>query len=397
MGTQSTPKGSISRAPTGPESPSISISMTISSLPSGSESQIESASSIAPIDDTFAVGAETIIGEDVFGLTIAIDADGSTRPLSPDRSSTTPPERQYDTRWFDPEEEYSNYLQEKEEFARLVEFAEVDVPVDFGDQDEGDESIQPIPREVMEDWSDDMDPTRIWDITVPIRETSVLSEGFNFVGDTSGRFDDGGGESLVQPTEPESMEMDKGDETPRAHKGKGRPRKSRSQPKTRNRTHTSGPDTDPVEIDRGLNISKIGLDNQFDISNPHAISPPALEVQEPPILKDHPADDGEIRFNPQNDVCEIEDVDFTTRIPNRNLMNREEDPHFSSISTGETSSVAGVDTPNDSLGFKAAERYAKGKLCFHHHQWAENQVNDQDTIELHHLQLPLHQVVSFLG
>jgi hypothetical protein len=331
MGTQSTPKGSISRAPTGPESPSLSISMTISSLPSGSESQIESASPIAPIDDTFAVGAETIIGEDVFGLTIAIDADGSTRPLSPDRSSITPPGEKYDTRWFDPEEEYSNYLQEREEFDRLVEFAEVDVPVDFGD--EGDDTLQPIPREVVEEWSDEVDPTRIWDITVPIRETSVLSEGFNFDDDAGVQCDDDQSGTLVHQTGKIPSCRDEDDKTPRPDKGKGRPRKSPSQPESRaNRSHTPGPGTDPVETNRGLNISKIGL--------PH---------------------DGEISFNPRNEVCEIEDVDYTTRIPNPGSMPREESPHFPSISTGETSSVASVNTPNDPLGFKAAERYTKGK------------------------------------
>jgi hypothetical protein len=349
MGTQSTPKGSISRAPTGPESPSLSISMTISSLPSGSESQIESISSIAPIDDTFAVGAETIIGEDVFGLTIAIDADGSTRPLSPDRSSTTPTERQYDTRWFDPEEKYSNYLQEREEFDRLVEFAEVDVPVDFGDG--SDDTLPTIPREVMGEWSDEVDPTRIWDITVPIRETSVLSEGFNFDDDDGIRFDLHTGQRSIED-----------DKTPRPDRGKGRPRKSQSQPESRaNRSHTPGPGTDPVETNRGLNISKIGLDNRFDISNPHAMSPPAPDQMESPSLEAHIPDDGGICLLPQNIECEIEDVDYTTRIPNPGSMAREESPHFSDISTGETSSVASVDTPNDPLGLKSAERYTMGE------------------------------------
>ena len=363
MGTQSTPKGSISRAPTGPDSPSLSISMTISSLPSGSESQIGSTSPIAPIDDTFALGAETIIGEDVFGLTIAIDADGSTRPLSPDRSSTTSPghKQKYDTRWFDPEEEYSNYLKEREEFDRLVEFAEVDVPVDFGD--EGDDTLQPIPREVMEEWSDEVDPTRIWDITVPIRETSVLSQGFNCDDDAGVQFDGVQGGNVVQQTGQISSCRDKDDETPRPDKGKGRPRKSQSQPESRaNRSHGPGPGTDPVETNRGLNISKIGLDNQFDISKPHAMSPPAPDQLEPPSLEAHLPDDGGICLPPRNDECEIEDVDYTTRIPNPGSMARVESPHFSSISTGETSSVASVDTPNDPLGFKAAERYAKGKL-----------------------------------
>ena len=395
MGTQSTPKGSISRAPTGPESPSVSISMTISSLPSGSESQIESISSIAPIDDTFAVGAETIVGEDVFGLTIAIDADGSARPLSPDRSSTTPPERHYDTRWFDPEEEYSNYLQEKEEFDRLVEFAEVDVPVDFGDEDEGNDTPEAVPREVMEEWSDEVDPTRIWDITVPIRETSVLSEVFNYGDDAGGRFDDVPAAS-VRPNEHRSMEMGEDDETPRADKGKGRPRKSRGQPKTRNRTHTSGPDTDPVEIDRGLNISKIGLDNQFDIPNPHTMSLPAPVQLEPLNPEVHLLDDGEIRLIPQNDVSEIEEVDYTTRIPHPGSMAMEESPRFSSFSTGKTSSAASVDPPEDPLGFKAAERYTKGKSYLQINTVsAENQVKDRDTTELHHHPLPHHQVDNF--
>jgi hypothetical protein len=366
MGTQSTPKGSISRAPTGTESPSLSISMTISSLPSGSESQIESISSIAPIDDTFAVGAETITGEDVFGLTIAIDADGSTRPLSPDRSSTTPPGGKYDTRWFDPEEEYSNYLQEKEEFDRLVEFAEVDVPVDFGD--EGDDTLQPIPREFMEEWSDEVDPTRIWDITVPIRETSVLSGGSNFEGDAGVRFGDVRGESLVQSTENNSLEMDEDDETPRRDAGKERPRKSRSQPESgANKTHIPGPDTDPIESNRGLNISKIGLEIHFDISNSHAMSPSAPDLLEPPSPEVQLPNDGGICLLPQNDECEIEEIDYTTRIPHPDSMAREESPHFSSISSGETSSVASFDTPNDPLGFKAAEQYAKGEsyLRFH--------------------------------
>jgi hypothetical protein len=358
MGTQSTPKGSISRAPTGPGSPSLSISMTISSLPSGSDSQIESISSIAPIDDTFAVGAETIIGEDVFGLTIAIDADGSTRPLSPDRSSITPPGGKYDTRWFDPEEEYSNYLQEREEFDRLVEFAEVDVPVDFGD--EGDDTLQPIPREVMEEWSAEVDPTRIWDITVPIRETSVLSEGFNFDDDACVQFDDVKGGTVVQQTGQRSIEDDK---TPRPDRGKGRPSKSQSQPESRaNRSHTPGPGTDPVETNRGLNISKIGLDNHFDIPSHHTMP----QDREPLRLEDHFEDDGEISLNPPNNVCEIEDVDYTTRIPNPGSMPREESPHFSSISTGETSSVASFDTPNDPLGFTAAERYTKGQSYLLH-------------------------------
>jgi len=356
MGTQSTPKGSISRGPTGPESPSLSISMTISSLPSGSESQIESVSPIDPIDETFAVGAETIIGEDVFGLTIAIDADGSTRPLSPDRSSTTPPGGKYGTRWFDPEEEYSNYLQEREEFDRLVEFAEVDVPVDFGD--EGDDTLQPIPREVMEEWSDEVDPTRIWDITVPIRETSVLSEGFGYGEDTGGPLDDMQGTDVIRYSEHKSMEMGEDDETPRRDDAKGNPWNSRSRRESRaNRTHTPGPDTEPVEIDRGLNISKIGLDNHLDIPSHH----PMPQDQESLRLEDHLEEGGEISLHPRNDVCEIEDVDYTTRIPNPDSMAREESPHFSSITTGEASHLASIDTPNDPLGFKAAERYTKGE------------------------------------
>jgi hypothetical protein len=360
MGTQSTPKGSISRAPTGPDSPSLSISMTISYLPSGSESQIGSTSSIAPIDDTFAVGAETITGEDVFGLTIAIDADGSTRPLSPDRSSTTPPGGKYDTRWFDPEEEYSNYLQEKEEFDRLVEFAEVDVPVDFGD--EGDDTLQPIPREVMEEWSDEVDPTRIWDITVPIRETSVLSEGFNYDAATGGHFDEVGAADLVQQNGHKSICVDEDNETLRRGEDKGRPRRSRSQRESKaDRAHFPDSDTDPVESNRGLNISKIGLDNQFETPKYHAMSPPAPDQLEPAILEAHLPDYGDIGLDTQNDVCEIEDVDSTTRIPNPGSMPREESPHFLSISTGETSSAASIDTPNDALGFKAAERYTKGE------------------------------------
>jgi len=332
--------------------------MTISSLPSGSESQIESVSPIDPIDETFAVGAETIIGEDVFGLTIAIDADGSTRPLSPDRSSTTSPGGKYDTRWLDPEEEYSNYLQEREESDRLVEFAEVDVPVDFGD--EGDDTLQSVSREVIGEWSDEVDPTRIWDITVPIRETSVLSEGFKYGDDTGGGLDDLQGTDVVQFSGHKSMEMGEDDETPRRDDGKGRPRDSRSRRESRaNRTHGAIPDTDPVERNRGLNISKIGLDNHVDFPDHNTMH---LD-QEPPRLEDHRVDDGEISLHPRNDVSETEDVDYTTRIPNPDSIAREESPHFSSISTGETSHVASVDTPNDPLGFKAAERYTKGTSC----------------------------------
>jgi len=364
MGTQSTPKGSVSRAHTGPESPSLSISMTISSLQSESELQSQSASSIAQIDDTFAVGASTIIGEDVFGLTIAIDADGSTRPLSPDRSSDTTPTRGYTTRWFEPpEEEYSNYLQEREEFDRLVEFAEVDVPVDFGDENSGDEggdTLQPIPPEMTEEWSDDVDPTRIWDITVPIRETSVLSDGFNFEDDISGLIDVEAAETSVQSSQHKFPEIGEDEEAPRRDKGTGRPRKYRTQRESEmDISQTAGPDRDPVETSRGLNISKIGLDNLFDDPPSHAMSLAGLDDQEAPCLENH-LPENETYPNLPNAVGEIDDVDYTTRIQGSRSLAREDSPHFSSFSTGETSSVASVNTPKEPLGCKADERYTQG-------------------------------------
>lgn len=358
MGTQSTPKGSVSRAPTGPGSPSLSTSMTISSLQSETESQSRSASSIAQIDDTFAIGADTIIGEDVFGVTIAIDADGSTRPLSPDRSSATPPDIEYTTGWFDPEEVYNNYLQEREEFDRLVEFAEVDVPVDFGDED--DDTLEAIPREIIEEWSDDMDPTRIWDITVPIRETSVLSDGFNLEDDSSGQLYDEPAGISVQSSQDKSLEIGEDKETPRRDNGTGSPRKSRNQRESEmDMTNTVCPDRDPVETGRGLNISKIGLDNIFDNPSCHAMSLAGLDDQEAPCLEDH-LPENETYPNLPNAVGEIDDVDYTTRIQGSRSLAREDSPHFSSFSTGETSSVASVNTPKEPLGCKADERYTQG-------------------------------------
>jgi len=360
MGTQSTPKGSVSRVPTGPGSSSLSTSMTNSSLQSETESQSQSASSIAQIDDTFAVGADTIIGEDVFGLTIAIYADGSTRPLSPDRSPDTTPTREYTTRWFDPEEEYSNYLQEREEFDRLVEFAEVDIPVDFGDED--DDTLEAIPRAIIEEWSDDVDPTRIWDITVPIRETSVLSDEFNFEDDISGPVDDQAAATSMRSSERRSMEMADDDEIPRRDCGEQRPGMSRNQRESElDITQTAGPDRDPVETGRGLNISKIGLDNHFDNPPSHAMSLAGLNDQEVSYLENH-RPENEADSNLENAVGVIEEVDYTTRIQGSRSLAREDSPHFSRISTGHTSSVVSVNTPNDPLGFTAAERYTKGDV-----------------------------------
>jgi len=374
MGTQSTPKGSVSRVEPNGGSSSISNSMTLSPLTTGSPSHIQSASSVEINDHTFAVGAETIIGEDVFGLTISIDADGTTRPQSPD-TSPTPTEKGYTTQWFDPEEEYNNYLQEKEEFDRLVEFAEMEVPVDFGDEDMEDERTikaisQEQEQEVIDPESDEVDPTRIWDITVPIRETSVLSDEPNSDRRTMGQID-----SLSGPSSGGSAASKQPDQAPTCRvQGKSKGSRSRSGISPETDVMRGGHHPDPVEIDRGLNISKIGLssdkylDSDFvddvlhlDSEAFQAISPDRVDDQQPLRPEAHPELISPME-DQQND--QVDEVDFANRVtdPRWSLAN-ERSPRFS-LAAGETASVSSDNVEGDSLGFAKAERYMKRELDF---------------------------------
>lgn len=336
--------------------------MTISSLHSETASQSESASSIAPIDDSFAIGAETIIGEDVFGLTISIDADGTTRPLSPE-SSTTPPGKEYVDRWFDPEEEYSNYIQEREEFDRLVEFAEVDVPVDFGDEEDTQNTPQRVPREVVEDWTDVVEDTRIWDITVPIRETSVLSEKMDVDENINDHFNEVRDTSLVRSIGHSSDGVEKSDDAPRQMGSKGRSVRSRSR---RDREFDgeamADPDTDSVENNRGLNISKLGLEAEFDTTAQSNLPSVGHDVQGSPGL-DHQLQENRVSPSLEETVDkEVEEVDFTSRIPHRGSLARDDTPQFSSVSTGDTATSIGAHAEKDSLDHKA-KRDIKGEAA----------------------------------
>jgi len=383
MGTQSTPKASMSRvAPSalqGSESPSLSMSMTISSFTSNSgtsESPIESGSSaVVPPqgpagDDTFAVGADTIVGEDVFGLTISIDADGTMRPWSPGHTlSATPPFER--SRWLDEDDDETR----EEEFDRLVEWAEVDVPVDFGDEtNDVDNDLTPgaemIPQEVemTEVWSEGIDPTRIWDITVPIRETSVLS----FSSDID--FDENEITQFDQICT--SFERGLGDETIRAD-GMSRPGSRPKDIKAGGSGEASGryvvnengneADTDSIENSRGLNISKLGLGvdvstgdagdetaDMADITPAEHILPPIQGNERSSREAVHPV---EI----QDDIDEVEEIDYTSKVRDPTSILMQDNPlQFNSLSSTATSSTA-YNSEDDPHAFMAAEKFIKRK------------------------------------
>lgn len=381
MGTQSTPKASVSRvAPSavqGSESPSLSMSMTISSFTSNSgtsASPIESNSSAvvppqAPEgDDTFAVGADTIVGEDVFGLTISIDADGTMRPWSPGHTlSATPPFER--SQWLDEDDEETH----EEEFDRLVEWAEVDVPVDFGDEtNDVDNDLTPraevIPQEVemTEVWSEGIDPTRVWDITVPIRETSVLSSGNDFDENEVTQFD-----QICT-----SFEEGIGDGTIRAD-GQFRPVSRPKDTEAGGSGEASGQyvikengneaDTDSIENSRGLNISKLGLG--VDVSAGDAGEETADMADNTPEEHTLPSIQGNERSSRvavhpvevQNDIDEVEEIDYTSRVRDpRSILTHDLPVQFNSLSSTATSSTA-YKSEDDPHGFMAAEKYIKRK------------------------------------
>jgi len=414
MGTQSTPKGSVSRVtPTavqGSESPSLSMSMTISSFTSNSgtsESPIESSSSalalpLAPSgDDTFAVGADTIVGEDVFGMTISIDADGTMRPWSPGHTlSATPPFER--SQWLDEDDDETH----EEEFDRLVEWAEVDVPVDFGDEtNDVDHDLTPgaevIPQEVemTEVWSEGVDPTRIWDITVPIRETSVLSSEIDFDENELTQFD-----QICT-----KFGQGVGDETIRAD-GPFRPVSKPNDIKAGGsgeacdqyvvNENGNEADTDSIEKSRGLNISKLGLG--VDVSAGDAGEETAdmadttpAEHNLPPIQGTEPRS-SRAAVDPvevQDDIDEVEEIDYTSKVRDPTSILTQHPPlRFNSLSSTATSSTA-YNSEDDPHGFMAAEKHIKRKSSSTIGQnELNNQVRDRDGIELLRLLLLLHQV-----
>jgi hypothetical protein len=266
-------------------------------------------------------------------------------------------------------------MEEKEEFDRLVEFAEMDVPVDFGDEDvdedEDNTTIQAIPQEVTEEGSEEMDPTRIWDITVPIRETSILSEELNMDAETIGKVD-----ATCESFEPVNrgqcdMDLDDAKTDPRNRIiRKSRTPQSRRESKAQNGTRSIIVDNDPVETNRGLNISKIGLDNPFDPviggEIPHLDPEPVpeapslvlSEVQQIISPDDHFQGD-RIESPPAESGEYVEEVDFASRVVTPRWAKPAEEEPNSSNSSRRNSRVASRVREDDSLGFAAAERYMK--------------------------------------
>jgi hypothetical protein len=352
------------------------MSLTISSFTSlsgTSQSPIESNSSAAPPlaaegDDTFAVGADTIIGEDVFGLTISIDADGTTRPWSPGRTLSATPPFETPSQWFEDDE-----MDEEMEFDRLVEWAEVDVPVDFGDETndpdlgvDPDVTLQAVPQEIedTEIWSEGIDPTRIWDITVPIRETSVLSSEIEFEESDVAEVDEAGtsykeyeGNKTIIPERPFRP-------TPEAKDCMVR---TPGKVKRHHAFIRNEADADSIEKSRGLNISRLGLgfdvgagetdDDMVDIPEPEPV-----EYRDPQFISNDQRlpDDVIEPIHPEN-IDEVEEIDHTTKVRDtRSIMMNNAPLQFSSLVSEATSSTS-FDCEDDPLGFMAAEKYIKRK------------------------------------
>ena len=161
---------------------------------------------------------------------------------------------------------------------------------------------------------------------------------------------------------------------------------------------------DPVEIDRGLNISRIGLslDKHFDsdmvddvlhldFEALQAISSDPIEEQQPLSPEGHaelisPMEDQ------QND--QVDEVDFANRVtdPRWSLAN-ERSPRFS-LAVGEMASLTSDTVEGDSMGFAKAERYMKRELDFLSPRYTQlrTKARDQGGIEPHHLLLRHHQV-----
>jgi hypothetical protein len=348
--------------------------------------------------DSFAVGAEPIIGEDVFGLTYSIDPDGTVRAVSPlavVEGSPVPYEFEDPERDVDGEVEDQQNVQkfEKEQYGLELDYRDdqdtpwqdmdIEVPVDFGDTDstpdthenkpEGpDTTIRPLQEIDSRSGVTGISEyeTRFWDITVPIRETSVLSPLTGSSHLESGQNDSGS----EYPANPEKrtkvndiskpLEVDDGvvpgrERRHSKEKGRGKERSTASRSEA---TPVAGQLESPVDVEqsRGLKLSKLGA-GMIDMS------PIQIDDQE---IDDLVAD-AETPKNEVTEACEEEvqeevteevEVDYASRVPRPSFIPKPGEGQgildFRSVSSSSSISSSILDS-GDPLGFKRAERHIK--------------------------------------
>jgi hypothetical protein len=275
---------------------------------------------------------------------------------------------------------------------------EMEVPVDFGDSDsidpegrvEGDPTIggrPPGPAEQHDTGaktsSEEIQRTRFWDVTVPIRETSVLSPRLALTRNETNRYDEvyAGGDSLDNDTttmgRPDIVEkrnarpLEAGDTSTVCRKRKGEGQEAERNKCQIDETPTPRSLYDEVEESRGLKLSKLGV-GMIDMS--------PIQAHEPNVpgeLFDHAQD--KVETEPQvlnsrsaisplgeehlaTEVEEIE-VDFADRVFRSSLSGEalgDSSPRPIPTARNGPSTIDRDDT--DPYGFRQAERCIRGEI-----------------------------------
>jgi hypothetical protein len=310
--------------------------------------------------------------------------EGSPVPYEfedPERDEDGEVENQRNVQEFE-REQYGHELDYRDDQDTLWQDMDIEVPVDFGDTDsapdmyenepEGpDTSIRPLQEidsrsgVIGERW----DETRFWDITVPIRETSVLSPH-----SASNHFESGqnGSESeYLVNTEKRTKENDLSKpleaddgvvpDRKRRHskeKGRGKERGTTSQSEA---TPIAGQLVSPVDVEqsRGLKLSKLGV-GMIDMS---PIQIDDQEIDDLVAGAEMPVNDvtEASEVEPvQEEVTEEVEVDYASRVPRPSFIPKPGEGQgildFRSVSSSSSMASSILD-PGDPLGFKRAERH----------------------------------------
>jgi hypothetical protein len=297
----------------------------------------------------------------------------------------------------------------------LIYCAETEVPVNFGDSESGMEEVQnddstlrAIPQEIIDEaWSDLYDATRVWDITVPIRDTSVLVYGWNDLDATDfAQIDHVCAASFEQDQRPRDLESGGLVEGVSTDIREGGPTRARERKGEIRNAHEDdeeyGSDINAIEASRGLNLSRIGMDDpnlpadtdvaydavEYDVDVPSSddLSPKSLKrpgsVNTPSMTRFIPgttmeeadvdlqismngcADDHRVRVDKKDEERfpqDVEEIDHTSRV-RRPPGVLDQDPCLRAPSVSDSTSNATTFSVDDPTGFKAAARYMKRKL-----------------------------------
>lgn len=269
---------------------------------------------------------------------------------------------------------------------------EMDVPVDFGDSEHEERlndltespemTIRPHGHNVTEDGDD---RTRFWDITVPIRETSVLSlptdSGIirteNPISICNGpQHADTPARQHIAPTSAASFCI-----LGSAKPSTAEVRQRNDDPpdcatSAKNPLSTWSPDS-PVEQSRGLKLSKLGV-GMKDMS---PIQGEAVLMDDVDVMEEVDDTEGCVRIRalgmpkgvtaePEEEPTEEEaEVDYASRVPKLSpvlppgAVGYQGGSGFRALSTSSRTTSSILD-PDDPLGLKRAEKCIKGEwIC----------------------------------